>query len=84
MIILITVNKYIVNPGEIERWIVVGKTKDYLVSDDFCSCKDFMLHIGKACKHIAEMKKARSSGNHERFNLTFEEFEPLRKEFLDL
>ncbi|MHA2297861.1 MAG: hypothetical protein ACXADA_17660 [Candidatus Hodarchaeales archaeon] len=78
------VKKYVLNPSGSERWVVVGKNRDYLVSDDFCSCIDFLLHLGKSCKHIDEMNQAKKSGDYETFNLSFEEYEPLRKEFLDL
>ncbi|MFW9992792.1 MAG: SWIM zinc finger family protein [Candidatus Odinarchaeota archaeon] len=78
------VKKYVLNPDGAERWVVVGKTRDYLVFDEFCSCKNFLLHLGKPCKHINEMKEAREKGDYETFTLMFEEYEPLRKEFLDL
>ncbi|MHA1167219.1 MAG: SWIM zinc finger family protein [Candidatus Hodarchaeales archaeon] len=78
------VKKYIIIPGGSIRWVVVGKNRDYIVSDDYCSCKNFLLHIGDECKHIRAMKEARKNGDYDTFELTFEEYDPIRKEFLDI
>ena len=62
----------------------MGKNRDYIVSDVFCSCKDFLLHLGKPCKHIMEMNEAKETGDFDTFELTFEEYDPLMKEILDI
>lgn len=78
------VKRYTIIPSGAVRWVVVGKNRDYIVSDDFCSCKSFLLHLGEPCKHIFEMKEARKNRSYDAFELTFEEYDPIRKEFLDI
>lgn len=78
------VKKYTIIPSGTIRWVVVGKNRDYIVSDNFCSCKSFLLHLGEPCKHITAMKEAKINGEFDSFELTFEEYDPIRKEFIDI
>lgn len=53
------VNKYIFQPSRQIVWIVVGKTRDYLISlnDRYCTCDDFYANVvlkekSDICYHI--------------------------------
>ena len=56
------VKKYIFRPSNRVRWIVVGRTRDYIVlpSVGYCSCEDFffrvMSHEKPMCYHILAVK----------------------------
>jgi predicted nucleic acid-binding Zn finger protein len=41
------VKKYIFKPSNRVRWIVVGRTRDYIVlpSVGYCSCEDFFFRV---------------------------------------
>ncbi len=51
------VKRYLFEPSKREAWIVVGKNRDYLVSDFYCDCDDFYFKVvikrrAKSCYHI--------------------------------
>ena len=52
------VKKYIFQPSNRIRWIVVGRERDYLIlSDHYCSCQDFYIKVViqqeiKFCYHL--------------------------------
>jgi len=58
------VKKYVFQPSGRVRWIVVGKTRDYIVlpTSGFCSCEDFffrvMNHEKPMCYHLLAVKLA--------------------------
>ncbi|MDW8084017.1 MAG: SWIM zinc finger family protein [Candidatus Caldarchaeum sp.] len=58
------VKKYLFKPGERVRWVVVGRTRDYLVvpAAGFCTCEDFffrvMSHEKPMCYHLLAVKIA--------------------------
>ncbi|MEM1936588.1 MAG: SWIM zinc finger family protein [Candidatus Caldarchaeum sp.] len=58
------VKKYVFKPSNRLRWVVVGKTRDYLVlpAVGYCSCEDFffrvMSHEKPMCYHVVAVKLA--------------------------
>jgi predicted nucleic acid-binding Zn finger protein len=51
------VKRYLFEPSNREVWVVVGKNRDYLVSDFYCDCDDFYFKVvikrrAKTCYHI--------------------------------
>jgi len=59
------VKKYIFKPSGRVVWIVVGRSRDYLVmpAADFCSCDDFYFKFDKGhlCYHIIAQKLAEAT-----------------------
>ena len=86
-----TVKKYIITnftsrkTSEIERWIVVGSDKNYLVNDNFCTCYSFILDNLKkmdTCKHIKSLEYAKSSQEFDIFTITIDEYQLFRSEWI--
>ena len=81
------VKKYVIN-GKSDRWIVVGNSREYLnlSTPIWCRCFAFQQGIFEdpffQCKHSLAVKIARKNGDFNLYELTKEEFEPLRKEWL--
>lgn len=73
------VKRYIFSPRNRNVWIVVGKTRDYLImpAADFCTCDDFYFRVMDnqihLCYHLIAQKLANALGNYD----TFEESEQL-------
>ena len=68
-----------------ERWVVVGTDSTYIVSEDFCSCYSFILDNLKKinqCKHITMLLEAKQSKNYDTFQISTEEYERIRSEWL--
>ncbi len=65
------VKKYIFRPSERVRWVVVGKTREYIVlpSVGYCSCEDFffrvMDHAKPMCYHVLAAKIAELTDMYE-------------------
>jgi predicted nucleic acid-binding Zn finger protein len=57
-----------IDQGKIKKYldffIVEGKTADYIVEDDFCTCGDF-LYRGRTCWHLLAVRIARATGLYE-------------------
>lgn len=71
---------------EIERWIVVGTDKNYLVNSDFCTCYSFILDNLKKiniCKHIKLLEESKRLKRYDSFNISFKEYEKYRDEMLN-
>jgi predicted nucleic acid-binding Zn finger protein len=66
----------IVDQNRIKRYrdffVVVGKSREYVVEDDFCDCEDF-LHRGGSCAHILAVRIARATGRYELIDLWYYE-----------
>ena len=81
------VKKYIINEKS-ERWIVVGNSRDYLnlVTPIWCRCYAFQQGIYEdpffQCKHSLAVKLAIKENKYEKFNVSKEDFDLLRKEWL--
>ncbi len=62
------VKKYVLQPSNRVRWIIVGREEEYLVIPlvKYCSCKDFFFYVmtGEAytCYHLLAQRIAELSG----------------------
>lgn len=58
-----------VDAGMVRRYldffVVTGRTGEYVVEDDFCTCKDFT-YRGRCCWHILAVRIAVASEHYER------------------
>ena len=44
----------------LDFFVVQGRTADYIVDDDFCTCSDFMFR-GRTCWHLLAVRIARET-----------------------
>jgi len=44
----------------LDFFVVQGRTADYIVEDDFCTCRDFMFR-GRTCWHLLAVRIARET-----------------------
>ena len=55
--------------GKIKKYldffVVTGKTAEYVVDEDFCTCGDFMFR-GRTCWHLLAVRIAQVTGKYER------------------
>lgn len=62
------VKKYVLQPSNRVRWIIVGREEEYLVIPlvKYCSCKDFFFYVmtgeAYACYHLLAQRIAELSG----------------------
>lgn len=79
------VKRYIIIPSKKERFVVVGKSEDHLVFDNYCSCLNFqkngLINKKYACKHILAIQQAKKKKKTEDFEITSGEYRALRKWF---
>ncbi|MHA1129224.1 MAG: hypothetical protein ACTSQI_10240 [Candidatus Helarchaeota archaeon] len=84
------VKKYIFLPSNRIIWIVVGKTKDYLIlSNLFCPCEDFYLNVvnrksTKMCYHLLSKILAETLHFFEEIHVEDERYEELMKDWKKL
>jgi predicted nucleic acid-binding Zn finger protein len=58
------VKRYVYSPSGRERWVIVGRTKEYMVLPDagYCSCEDFYFQVVNGsvphCYHVLAQKIA--------------------------
>ncbi len=77
------VKQYVFQPSKRAIWIVVGKEKDYLVLSDFyCSCKDFYLNAvirqkNRLCYHLLAKIIGKALKLYERFTVPDSQFHEL-------
>ena len=73
---------YNIKPNNITRWLVLGKSKEYLVTQYSCTCKDFLLKLTKkengTCKHILLLKESIKNNKFDKYNISNQEFRKLR------
>jgi len=54
-----------IDAGKIKKYldffVVEGRTSDYVVDDDFCTCRDFM-YRNRNCCHLSAVRIARETG----------------------
>lgn len=80
------VKKYVFKPSGKSLWVVVGKTRKYLVIPDFyCSCDDFYFNVvtrnkRQICYHILARKIAEALKLYQIINLKDELFKDILKE----
>jgi predicted nucleic acid-binding Zn finger protein len=78
---------YVFKPSDRVVWIVVGKTRDYLILPDasFCSCDDFFYSVmeGKAflCYHLIAQQLAEALGRYDRIEEDDELYDVLMAEW---
>jgi predicted nucleic acid-binding Zn finger protein len=55
--------------GKIKKYldffVVAGRTAEYVVDEDFCTCGDFMFR-GRTCWHLLAVRIAQETGIYER------------------
>jgi predicted nucleic acid-binding Zn finger protein len=56
----------------LDFYVVVGRTDEYIVEEDFCTCSDFTFR-GKECWHILAVKIARLTGRYEEYPLWYQD-----------
>ena len=54
-----------IDSGKIKKYldffVVEGKTADYVVDEDFCTCRDFLFR-GRTCWHLMAVRIAKETG----------------------
>ena len=45
----------------LDFFVVTGRTADYIVDEDFCTCRDFM-YRGRTCWHLLAVRIAQLTG----------------------
>ena len=62
--------------GKIMRYldffVVVGRTAEYVVDDDFCTCGDFMFR-NRTCWHLLAVRIAQETGLYERIDSWYQD-----------
>lgn len=85
------VKKYVISYNNIqqeERWVVVGKTREYLIMVDpyWCRCYDFQHSVLNNrvphCKHNLAIQIALRENKFDTYFLEKEEYDFIRSEFL--
>jgi predicted nucleic acid-binding Zn finger protein len=56
----------------LDFFVVVGRTDEYVVEDDFCTCSDFSFR-GRQCWHILAVRIARLTGRYEEYALWYQD-----------
>ena len=79
---------YSIQPNNNKRWLVLGKTKEYLVTKTSCTCRDFLLKLTKQefglCKHIVLLEESIKKGEFDTYIITNQEYKKLRPYLLEL
>jgi len=81
------VKQYVFEPSKRTLWIVVGKEKDYLVLSDFyCSCKDFYLNAvirqkNQLCYHLLAKIIGKALNVYEKLKVPDSQFPELMDEW---
>jgi len=84
------VKKYIFKPSLKTYWVVVGRTRDYLVLPGrYCTCDDFFINAVarlkvKSCYHLLAQEIAEREGAFEVYEVDDEEGEKLLNEWLEV
>lgn len=54
-----------IDAGKVKKYldffVVVGRTDEYVVDEDFCTCRDF-LYRGRTCWHLIAVRISRETG----------------------
>lgn len=74
--------KYVIQPTGAVRWFLVGKTREYFLSESTCTCHSFMINkkVGeeRTCKHLILLKEAKEVGLYDEVILSVQEYVDLR------
>ena len=85
------VKKYLIrfkSTQQVERWVVVGNTRNYLIMVDpyWCRCYDFQHSVLNnrvpQCKHNLAVQIALRDKKYDTYYLNKEEYDLIRSEFL--
>lgn len=57
----------------LDFYVVVGKSDEYVVDEEFCTCDDFRFRGGR-CSHILALKIAVLTGDFEPVDLWYQEY----------
>lgn len=65
-----------VDAGQVKRYrdffVVVGRSAEYVVEGDFCTCSDFLFR-GRECWHILAVRIAERTGLYESYDLWYQD-----------
>ena len=65
-----------IDAGKIKKYhdfvVVQGKTAEYVVEEEFCTCNDFMFR-GRTCWHLLAVRIASVTGTYESVNRWYHE-----------
>jgi predicted nucleic acid-binding Zn finger protein len=80
------VKRYLFEPSKREVWVIVGKNRDYLVSDFYCDCDDFYFNCvikrrAKSCYHILAKLLAEALGLFSDISVGDDMYDTLREEW---
>ncbi len=81
------VKKYIFKPSNRIVWIVIGKTRDYLIlSNLHCMCDDFYMKVvikktAKMCYHLLSKILAENLGYYEKIIIEDNRYDELMKDW---
>ncbi len=84
------VKKYIFIPSNRVSWIVIGKSRDYLIlSNLYCPCEDFYLNVvtrktAKMCYHLLSKILAENLQFFEEIKVEDERYDELMKDWKQL
>lgn len=82
------VKLYNIIPGDKKRWIIIGKNREYFLTEFSCTCKSFQLITSKKekkdCKHLVLLKNAIESFEYDIYNITIPEYKNLRPYLLQI
>jgi predicted nucleic acid-binding Zn finger protein len=56
----------------LDFFVVSGRTAEYVVDEDFCTCGDFMFR-NRTCWHLLAVKIAQETGTYERSDTWYQE-----------
>jgi predicted nucleic acid-binding Zn finger protein len=67
----------IVDEGRVKRYldffVVVGSSGEYVVEDEFCTCRDALFRRRGECAHVLAVRIAVLTGRYEEFPLWYQE-----------
>ncbi|MCS7097168.1 MAG: hypothetical protein NZ926_01660 [Candidatus Methanomethylicia archaeon] len=81
------VKKYVFKPSNIERWIVEGKRRKYLVIPNlFCQCENFYIFVvikkkERICYHLLAQKMAEENKEYDEIILSDNEYDKFMENF---
>jgi len=62
--------------GKIKKYldffVVEGRTADYVVDEDFCTCGDF-LYRGRTCWHLLAVRIAQETGTYQKIDSWYQD-----------
>ena len=76
-----------IDEGKIKKYldffVVTGRTADYIVDEDFCTCRDFM-YRGRTCWHLLAVRIAQMTGTFVPVDSWYQDqLKPSRRQNLD-